>query len=483
MMRDIETVHPLRLPLRFPMRRALLCMTTAAVLGGVLVGALGCGSILDTAAPATVKTGPQLANKGGAETSYGSAKSQLFHALTQQSGIWYMSGSMADEFIQVAYLAHVSQPSPDARLAIDPSSGTPPTDYVLAAIFGARSSLLLAEGALAQYEPASGQRMAGEAFALVGYAELVLAEDFCAGAPLDRVLPTGGFEYSMPLSTDSLFGAAAAHFDSAAAHANGDTTVLALAHVGLARARLGRGNYTGADSAAALVPTAFNYQISFSPNDYQGSYLAVSYCTSFGAANRKGGNGIDYVQSNDPRLAIDSTQIESCDAGYGYGGPTTLPFTYRFGSTVTAMPLATGVEARLIQAEAALQAHDAATWASDLNTLRTFAPSSFVHTASAMPALTVDSTSGASDSLRVTVMFRERAMWLYGLGTRLGDMRRLVRQYSRAINAVYPTGPYESATNSHVANYGNDVDLSLPVTPSEVTNPNYQGCLVPTTQP
>lgn len=480
MMRDIETARP-----RATMRRALTWMTTATVLVGsaALGSTLGCGSVLDVAAPITVKTGPQLANKGGAETQYGSAKSQLFHALTQPSGIWYMSGSMADEFVQVGYLSHTSQPSPDARLAIDPSSGTPPTDYVLASVFGARSALLLAEGALAQYEPASGQRLAGEAFALVGYAELVLAEDFCAGSPLDRVLPTGGFEYGMPLSTDSLFGAAEAHFDSAAAHANGDTTVMMLAHLGLARARLGRGNYGGADSAAALVPTSFDYAIGVSSNDYAGSYLAVSYCSSFGTANLKGGNGIDYATSGDPRLAIDSTQLESCDAGYGYGGPTTLPFTYRFGNPVSSMPLATGVEARLIQAEAALHGNDAGTWASDLNALRAFAPSSFVHTAAAIPALTADSTSGASDALRVTVMFRERAIWLYGLGSRLGDMRRLVRQYNRAINAVYPTGTYLDGHVSSVATYGNAVDLSLPVTPSEVTNPNYQRCLVPTTQP
>jgi hypothetical protein len=455
--------------------------TTAAALAG---STIGCGSLLDMAPPVTAKTGSQLASQGGAEAQYGSAKSQLLHALATGRGIWYMSGAMADEFTQVGVSnSRTPQPAPDARLAIDPSLGAPPTDFLLAAVFGARSSLLLAQEALAQYEPASGQHMVGEAFALVGYAELVLAEDFCAGSPLDRVLPGGGFEYGMPLSTDSLFGVAEAHFDSAAAHANGDTTIAMLAHVGLARTRLGRGNYEGADSAAALVSTTFNYTIPIASGDYPTPDLGPSFCTSFGMANREGGNGIDYVASSDPRLASDSTGLPSCDGAFGLGGPTMVPFTYRFGSPITALPLATGVEARLIQAEAALQAHDPDAWASYLNALRAFAPSSFVHTAAAIPALTADSTSGASDSLRVTVTFRERAIWLYGLGTRLGDMRRLVRQHGRAIDAVYPVGTYRDGHVPNVATFGNAVALSLPTDPSSVTNPHYQGCLVPVTQP
>jgi TonB-dependent starch-binding outer membrane protein SusC len=78
-----------------------------------------------------------------------------------------------------------------------------------------------------------------------------------------------------------------------------------------------------------------------------------------------------------------------------------------------------------------------------------------------------DSTTGASAAGQVDVMFRERAFWLYGTGTRLGDMRRLIRQYQRDANAVIPT-------------YGTDVSVMIPTQGSGQTpNPYYKGCLSP----
>jgi hypothetical protein len=45
-------------------------------------------------------------------------------------------------------------------------------------------------------------------------------------------------------------------------------------------------------------------------------------------------------------------------------------------------------------------------------------------------------------------------------------MRRLIRQYGRAANAVFPTGVYPRG-----GNYGNDVNF--PVPDQEKQNPNY----------
>jgi hypothetical protein len=78
--------------------------------------------------------------------------------------------------------------------------------------------------------------------------------------------------------------------------------------------------------------------------------------------------------------------------------------------------------------------------------------------------------------MQVDVLFRERAFWLFGTGTRLGDMRRLLRLYDRPAETVYPTGTYAGGAVPTALTYGTDVSLALP-DKSSVTNPHYQGCL------
>jgi hypothetical protein len=149
------------------------------------------------------------------------------------------------------------------------------------------------------------------------------------------------------------------------------------------------------------------------------------------------------------------------------------------------IPLATGVEARLIAAEAALQGGNASTWASDLNALRIAAPHTYLALASPMDTLTSDSTSGAQAAEQLDVMFRERAFWLFGTGTRLGDLRRLIRQYGRDQSTVFPSGVYINGNNPNLPSpfptYGTDVSISLPSAHSgyTTTNSNYKGCLSP----
>ena len=75
-------------------------------------------------------------------------------------------------------------------------------------------------------------------------------------------------------------------------------------------------------------------------------------------------------------------------------------------------------------------------------------------------------------------MFRERAFWLYLTGHRLADLRRLVRQYNRSVDEVFPGGggaPYVIDGNDKGGNFGSDVNLPVPF--SETNNPNFQDCL------
>ena len=74
-------------------------------------------------------------------------------------------------------------------------------------------------------------------------------------------------------------------------------------------------------------------------------------------------------------------------------------------------------------------------------------------------------TDPGTDAARVDQIFRERAFWMFSTGHRTGDLRRLIRQYGRAANSVFPTGGWHKG-----GNYGGDV--TLPVPQAEQNNPN-----------
>jgi len=111
--------------------------------------------------------------------------------------------------------------------------------------------------------------------------------------------------------------------------------------------------------------------------------------------------------------------------------------------------IASGIEARLIVAEVALREGDPTTWLNELNALRadtTLLPvpqdTSFRPVQGTKLAPLTDPGPSPNDSLRVDMLFRERGFWMFSTGHRLGDMRRLMRQYNRSVNTVYPTGAW-----------------------------------------
>lgn len=78
--------------------------------------------------------------------------------------------------------------------------------------------------------------------------------------------------------------------------------------------------------------------------------------------------------------------------------------------------------------------------------------------------------------VRVDLLFRERAFWLYFDGHRQGDLRRLVRQYDRDAESIYPSGFYGPSGETLNVRYGGDVTIPVPKSESSL-NPFYNGCL------
>ena len=131
--------------------------------------------------------------------------------------------------------------------------------------------------------------------------------------------------------------------------------------------------------------------------------------------------------------------------------------------------LATGIEARLIEAEAQLQSNPAA-WLATLNALRAdwanLAGIVRGDAAATLAALVDPGTAAGREDLH----FRERAFWLHSTGSRLSDLRRMIRQYGRSEGSIFPTGGYFKAG----ATFGTLVNW--PVPDDEDNNPNNTGC-------
>jgi hypothetical protein len=169
---------------------------------------------------------------------------------------------------------------------------------------------------------------------------------------------------------------------------------------------------------------------------------------------QEGGNGLNWRSASDPRVPL----VNRSPALRGIDGATEVWQYARYQASNAPISLATGIEARLIEAEAALQANDVATWLGIHNTLRT-----------TVPGLTPLSDPGTAGG-RVDLHFRERGFWLFLTGHRHGDLRRLVRQYGRGAETVFPTGAYrDGLTYLGATNLAPGAEAG--------NNPNYRGCL------
>ncbi len=343
-----------------------------------------------------------------------------------------------------------------------------------------------------------------EVLSLAGYTYIFFAETWCSGVPVSTVTADGTITYGAPLPTTQLLNSAIGRFDEATAaataldttrvSANTRRTLIRLAAVGKARALLDQGQFATAAAlvSSTAVPTSFSYTVQHSENttrENNGVFNATQIFKRYAVGDREGGYtaafapsgtgpGLPYRSSGDPRIqwrlviTPPTAPATKPDTNKGFDGSTLQYDQTRYTSRSTAITLATGAEARLIEAEAGLQAGDTANgggFYTALNGLRS-APPSYFALAAPLAALTTDSATAAGGA--VSLLFRERAYWLWITAHRLGDLRRLIRQYGRAADAVFPSGAY---FKSQVPTYGSDVNFPVPV--DEENNPNFTQCI------
>jgi hypothetical protein len=291
-------------------------------------------------------------------------------------------------------------------------------------------------------------------FALTAFVENQIGETYCNGIPFSDSNADGSVvTYGNPVTVDSAFKRAINNADSALLNNGGADAarMTNLASLVKARALLNRGLYAAAATAVGAVPTSFTYTVTFSLTTRDNQNWALNLSSKrYVLSDKEGGNGLDFRTAADPR-------IPSTGGGTGFDSGT--PW---FGTTIWARSdsviVASGIEARLIEAEAALQAGDVTSYLAKLNVVRAIRVNLLgVRTLA-------DLADPGSTTTRQDLLFRERAFWMFGTGHRLGDLRRLVRQYGRGAETVFPTGAFIKG-----GSYGPDVNF--PISVDELNNP------------
>ena len=331
--------------------------------------------------------------------------------------------------------------------------------------------------ALTQFSPELTSQIAEMHF-LKAYAELILSEDFCNGIPFGSTL-NGVVTYTQPLTNKDGLAMAIARLDTALKLATGTDAFSLNIHytleVAKARALVDLGQFTAAAALLTDVPTNYQYLTTFSQTtrDNQewvanGSASVARFVVGdsfdiIGGQKNIIKNALPFASAGDPRVPVTGSTTgttRSIDVSTSWVGQT-------IWARDDAYPVLSGIDARLIEGEAKLNAADYAGMMTTLNALRTASQTIGVYKVPVMAAL---ATTPTTKDAAINLFFREKAFWQFGRGYRLGDMRRLIRVYGRTQDQVFPTGAFFKN-----GSYGTDVNL--PVTDGELTNPNFHGCI------
>jgi hypothetical protein len=391
-------------------------------------------------------------------------------------GIVNMSGLLADEFIQTE--------SFPTRFEVDTRNMLVGNSTLLGIFRELSRGRAAAERAARKYVELEAPDAIGraEALMLAGYAYILFGENYCSGVPFSTLNDDQTITYGAPQPTNEIFETAIAQFDTAitiatAVGASGARIVNA-SRVGQGRALLNLARFADAAAAVAPVATDFEFKLQHSDNSARqnnGVWALSINGGRWGVADREGTNGLPFRSTADVRVA---SRPRSQNNGNGFdGGP--MFEALKYPARTTPITLADGVEAELIDAEAQLRAGNGAAAIATLNALRANAA---VLTARGYAAGSLAPLADpGTEAGRVDLLFQERAYWLFLTGHRVGDLRRLVRQYGRSTESVFPTGPYSS--NGRTSIYGTDTSFPIPIeegnNPELPSNgpPNLKGCL------
>ncbi len=406
-----------------------------------------------------------------------------------QESLWNFEGLMSDEFKSSDTF---SQRNDADQRQTQTGDGVLLPTYTR--VQQARGDARNAINALKQYAPTETVKTA-EMYLELGFMEMTLGQDFCNGIALGETV-AGVPIYTAQLTGTQVYTTALARFDSALAVLGSDasaagTNVRNATLVAKGRVQLNLGQFAAAAATVAAVPTSYVYFITYSIPTQSNEWWQMSTSTRRYSVSDSADvtgvvkNALPFASANDPRIktlcqstasgnpAVPCT-IANQQSGTRKGFDNITGFVeFQNFAREDATPLVSGLDARLIEAEAKLQTAgtDIAGAYTILNALRAAPPLlAGTYRPAAMAALTAPAAlAGAQD-----LFFREKAFWQFGRGERLNDMRRLIRQYGRTEATVYPVGNFHKG-----GPYGTNLAFPIPDNGagSETANPTFKGCL------
>ncbi|MEP6690853.1 MAG: RagB/SusD family nutrient uptake outer membrane protein [Gemmatimonadaceae bacterium] len=427
-----------------------------AALGAVAVGttlfACSVDRILAVRDPDIINPS-DVNSPAGAEAVRIGALGRLTAATTGSTGdnetMFQLSGLLADEFRSGDSFAERNET--DQR-SVQNSNGV--LDDAARRLFRARLGAQQAIPLLRQYAPTQTGNIA-EQFFVLSFVENQAAENFCNGVTFSNAVGATIVNGS-PLTDAQAFQLAADDADSALValgSGGAGTATDYAARVTKARALVNLGQYQAAAALVASVPTSFAYRNthSLTAGLVNATWEFNNNQKRYVVADTEANIGLNFVSARDPRVPT------------GAGGrafDSSTPFVEQaLYDQESPMTISSGIEARLMQAEAAINSGgNPAAFKTNIDAERA---------AQGLGPI-VDPVTQQG---RIDLLFRERAFSLFATGHRLGDLRRLVRQYTRPAASVFPTGIYFKG-----GVFGTNTNFPIPQ--SEQNNPNaLGGCL------
>lgn len=465
-------------------RRGAARLAFAAAVG--LLPLAGCKDVTE---PLLEAEDPDLIDAAAADTPDGATGLRLgalnrFREITAgfESSTWLFGGLLADEWSTSSTFIENDE-TDQRKIKTDNGSIT----GMFRRLNRVRTATNQAITGLKKFVPGDSLGI-GEMYFARGFAEMQLAQDFCSAIPLSEVLPLPGgirdsLQLAAPSTTQQVFERAVVSYDSALALVGsrtdtGSVRVARAARIGKARALIGLGRFADAGLLVTptLAPTTYSYDQTFALTSGNNAIWAqgasarrytIGDSLEGNARNLLVRNAIPFFSVNnragDPRLPVRYTVSSRGDTTKSQDGFTFSRTTTLYGR-LTSAAVVNGIDARLVEAEAALQANNPTGMLTILNALRTagLKVGEVQLTATSLPALTLPATRDA----QINLLFREKAFWTFSRGQRLGDLRRLIRQYGRPQENVFPVG-----THYRGGEYGTDVNL--PVPQEEENNPQF----------
>ncbi len=440
------------------------------IFGAAATITAGCGAITDTQLPDGVDGPATYNNREGAIRLTQATRGDLATAIKEYI---VSSGLLTDE------LTALGGPNPYVG-SQDKRSG----HYWLSAPpHTVRSLARLARGIVGKYVSGDNAGWQAQLFVYEAYAEILIADGWCSGVPLSTLDFEGDWTYKAGSTTDEIYAHAIVLLDSAEARAADSVSLQSTIRVLKARAQLALGHYAEAKQTVQGIDDDFRAEMRIAFDEGARTTAGNRYSHFIGSASisdNEGINGLPYRSSGDPRTQ--AIQLANSNNKMVW-------FPVKYVTTDSSMfTLASGVEAHLIIAEAALAHDDPVQMLTVLNALRTTGTFSVKTTALPSGGEQIDTlwhagiggVAGLSliEQLPATplaqrqLLFTERAYWLFLTGSRQGDLRRLVRKYGVDREEVYPTGIYTVPGYTDV--YGTDISFGLDA--REFINPLFTGC-------